>query len=93
MAVWQTIPTVKLKVGYACLTTHKKNEVTSTKEVKIMTPEEKHEIVVLRGKIAHKTGVEREEALAAYWEAKRRNGHSTDYKLVALPLRYSGTAA
>ena len=58
-----------------------------------MTSEEKHQISVLRGKMAHKTGKEREEALEAYWRAKRSiDGESTDYKSVALPLRHSGTS-
>ena len=37
-----------------------------------MTPEEKHQISVLRGKIAHKTGADREKALEDYWDAKNR---------------------
>lgn len=44
-----------------------KNEGGMTPE---LTEERKHLIAQLKGRIAHKTGKEREEAYNAYWEAK-----------------------
>ena len=57
-----------------------------------MTPEEKHQISVLRGKIAHKTGADREKALEDYWDAKNRaegrRGDLTTNLPITSRLRY-----
>ena len=45
-------------------------------------PERNHQISVLRGKIAHKTGVEREEAIRAYRRVKYGQERTPD-----LPIR------
>lgn len=57
------------------------------------TEERKHLIAQLKGKIAHKTGKEKEEAYRKYWEAE----HGKPMPICNLPitsrLRYSGTAS
>ncbi len=56
-----------------------------------------HEIAVLRGKIAYKTGAERQEALQAYWHATGQHRRAleaikrTDNLPITSQLRYSGT--
>ena len=50
-------------------------------------PERNHLIGVLRGRIAHKTGEERERALQAYHEAKYGKGRTANLPITSR-LRY-----